>query len=356
MGVIFGGNLHDLGTNLTMDTSFFARRSSSVCSLNFPRPHQLGISTGIHLSRSSRIQSDSSLAFAVTSAGREEEEDVDAGPPPTKKAALSKKREKDYLPKSGVQPKPIIKSYDEKPLKEFSLFLPAKVPKAILHSRSALREFVLSTANTYLSLWELSSKMDLLELRIPVLFADQLCDDGHFLAEFLAGIFQQASHVKSVKQLFLPRITMHPLTQLEGILQPLVESKCSISHLFLPIKCSLRSKDLEAYNFKPLALLLRKCSIQELTFISTDEIVKEISDRVATELKGTKKSAIKINYSRDDLGAPGPNYIADLEETPTVGESVDPHLLISSLNATTAAESSVQRTSGARQKLHKSVS
>ena len=345
-----------------MDTSFYVRRNSSACSLKFPRPHQLGISTGIQPSRSSRssfIQSDSDL---LTSAGRDE---VDSGPPPAKRAAVAKKREKAVLsvPRSAAQPKPIIKSHDEKPLKEYSLFLPASVPQAILHSRSAIQEFVLSTTNTYLSLWELSNKMDLLELRIPALYVNQLCDDGHFLTEFLTGAFQQISYVKSIKQLILPRILLHPLIKLEAILQPLVTSKFSVSNLFIPITCSLRSKDLELFNFKSLASFLRKSSIQEITFISKDEVVKEIYERIATEMKGTKKSPVKINYSEEDLGEPGPDYIAELRETVMVGESVDPHLLVSSLNATTApaaaaaSGSAEEKVAGvAKQKAKKSVS
>ena len=117
---------------------------------------------------------------------------MDSGPPPAKRTAVSKKREKAVLlAKVGVQPKPIITSHDEKPLKEFSLFLPTSVPQSILHSRSAIQEFVLSTTNTYLSLWELSSKMDLLELRIPALYVNHLCDDCHFLTEFLTGALRQ---------------------------------------------------------------------------------------------------------------------------------------------------------------------
>lgn len=337
-----------------MDTSFYVRRNSSACSLNFPRPHQLGVTSGIQSSRSSRssfLQSDSDL---VTSAGRD---DVDLGPPPAKRAAVSKKREKAVLlPKSGVQPKPIITSYDEKPLKEFSLFLPTNVPQAILHSRSAIQEFVLSTTNTYLSLWELSSKMDLLELRIPGVYVNHLCDDCHFLTKFLTGALRQISYVKSVQQLILPRILLHSLVQLEAILQPLVASKCAV--LFIPITCSLRSKDLESFNFKSLAAFLRKLSINEITLVSKNDIVKEITDRVIAEVKGTKKSPpIKINFSEEDLGDPGPNYIAELSETATVGESVDPHVLVSSLNATAAAGESVeQKITGAKEKAKKSVS
>ena len=338
-----------------MDTSFYVRRNSSAVSLNFPPPHRLGISAGINISRSSRssfLQSGSDLA-----SGGGGTDEVDAGPPPAKKAAVSKKREKPLLPRAGVQSKPIIKSHDEKPLKEFSLFLPASVPKAILHSRSAIQEFVLSTANTYLSLWEFSGKMDLLELRIPPLYVEQLCDDRHFLTEFLTSSLNQIGNVKCIKQLILPRILMHPLIQLEGILQPLVTSKCSVSHLFIPITCSLRSKDLNSFNFKSLAAFLRKSTLQELTFISQDGIVKEFHERVAAELKGGKKSPVKVNFSEEDLGEPGPDYIADLRETATVGECVDPHLLVSSLNATTGAESTAgEKSSGARPKSQKSVS
>lgn len=346
-----------------MDTSFFVRRNSSACSLNFPRPHQLGVSTGIQPSRSSRsslLPSDSALA-ASSAAEIEEVDHVDSGaitgPPPPKKIALSKKRDKPSSSKSGAQLKPIVKSHDENPLNEFSLFLPEKVPRAILQSRSAIQDFVLSTTTTYLSLWELSSKMDALELRIPPLYVDKLCDDGYFLTKFLADVVGQISYVKSIQELILPRIVMHPHTQLEAILKPLVDSKCSISHLYIPMTCSLCSKDLEAFNFKSLALFLHKSSVQELTFVSKDEIVEEISKNVEDELKKTKKCTIQVDCSKNDLGAPGPDYIAELKETATVGERVDPHVLVSSLNATAAAtEGPGQIVSGTKRSAHKSVS
>ena len=346
-------------TRKKMDTSFFVRRSSSACSINFPRPHRLGISTGIQPSRSSRSSFlPSDITLAASAAGTEEVDSaaILIGPPPAKKIALSKKREKPTLSRPGAQPKPIVKSHDEKPLKEFSLFLPESVPRAILHSRSAIREFVLSTATTYLSLWKLSSKMDALELRIPPQYVEKLCDDGDFLAKFLAEIFGQISYVKSIQELILPRIVIHPHTQLDIILKPLVDSKCSVSHLYIPAMCSLRSKDLKSLDFKSLSQILRKSSIQELTFVSKDDIVKEVSKHVEDELKKTKKCTIKVDYSKKDLGAPGPDYIAELKETATIGEPVDPHVLVSSLNANAAAESLGQGASGARRSAQKSVS
>ena len=351
------------GLRKKMDTSFFVRRSSSACSLNFPRPHQLGISTGIQPSTSSRssfLPSDSALSESSAVHGTEEVDSAaiaDAGPPPAKKIALSKKREKPTSYKPGAQLKPIVKTYDEKPLREFSLFLPERVPRSILQSRSAIQDFVLSTTATYLSLWELSSKMDALELRIPPLYVDQLCDDGDFLTKFLAEVFGQISYVKSIQELILPRIMMHPRTQLEAILKPLVDSKCSISHLYIPVTCSLRSKDLEGFNFKSLATFLRKSPVQELTFVSKDGIVEEISKKVEGELKKTKKCTIQVHFSERDLGAPGPDYIAELKETATMGECVDPHVLVSSLNAHTAAvESTGQGAAATKKSAQKSVS
>ena len=338
-----------------METSFFMRKSSSVCSLNFPRPHQLGISTGVQSSRSfhsSFIQSDYTLAAAVGT------EDVDsAGPPPTKKVAIAKKRKITPSVKPGVRPKPVVKSYDEKPLKEFSLFLPERVPGAILHSRSAIQEFVLSTTTTYLSLWELSSKMDALELRIPPLYVDQLCDDGDFLTKFFAEVFRHIPYVKSIQELILPRIVMHPHIQIEAILKPLADSKCAISHLYVPITCSLHSKDVAAYDFKSLTVFLAKSSICELTFVSSNDIVEEIVKHVEGELKKMKRSTLHVDCSKKDLGAPGPDYIADMKATTPIGEVVNPHVLVDSLNASvSAAESVGQGPSRTRRSGRKSVS
>lgn len=340
------------------------RRSSS---LHFPKPHQLGISsTGIHPSRSrggsfsffrhqfsdvevfrsQRVSMPTESNLVTHSIGRDETDSGSMGPPPTKKAAMVSRSAKIRTTKAK-KPKPIVKTYDEKPLKEFILFLPPILPKSISTSRSALQDFVRITTITHLSLWELASKMEVVELRFPLPYIEMLSEDGLFLKELLVSVFDQISYVKSIDELYLPKISLHPLAKLDDILEALSETKCSISHLFIPIRCLLQSKELDVFEFKQIASFLSKTNVREITFVSTDKVVQEFSDKIFAELKHIKKCSTRVNSSDEELGAPGPNYISDLDKKPVVGEEIDPHVLVSSLNATSPANEEVKRSSGA---------
>ena len=175
--------------------------------------------------------------------------------------------------------------------------------------------------------------MQVLELRFPPSYIE-LSQDGCFLKELLCSVFEQIVHVKSIEEIYLPKISLHPLAKLDDILEILSNTKCSVSHLFIPIRCSLQPKELDVFEYKTIALFFHKTNIHKVTFVSTDEVVREFTDKLSADLKHIKKCTIKVNFSNEDLGAPGPNYITDLEQKPVVGEEIDPHQLVSSLNTT----------------------
>ena len=337
-------------------------KSSSLTSLQFPRPHQLGLSTGIHLSRSSRgaLGHAPSVAPGEEAGGQplpgwvrgEDQIDFAGAPPPlprkTARVAPTKSRKK------KDQPQPIVKTYDESPLTEFVLYLPPKLPSSILHSKMALSEFVINTTLTYISLWDLAKDLQALNLRFPAHYVEKLSEDSQFLSTFLEGVFDQLGKVKSVEELLLPKVILHTKTNLVKFFQPIVASSFSVAHLFLPMTSNLPVETLEQFDFKTLAATLRKARVKCLTFISSDEVVKEFSDKLSSEMKPLKKNGINVSYSSHDLGAPGPNYITEMDQPVVAGESVDPHILVGSLNVA-AEESGASRSSDQAQRLPKRV-
>ena len=340
-------------------------KSSSATSLNFPRPHQLGLSTGIHLSRSSRgnlalhpfqttLGQTSSFAQVAFQSGPdgEDQTDYECGPPPLKKAAITRYLKPRIIHGSS---KPVVKTFNESPLCELALFLPPRLPKSILQSQTALSEFVISTSITYLSLWEIANKVNVLNLRFPIQYVDKLSEDTHFLHAFIANVFEHIHNVKSIEELLLPKVILHCKTDLTQILQPIVDSKCSILDLYIPIASSLKSQDLKCFDLKSVASSLRRANIEKVTFISSDEIVKEFSSKLSAEIKRSKKNSVSVCYSGHELGVPGPNYIAELDEDVVTGEHIDPLSLVTSLNvASESGESKI--TQGSSQKSAKKVS
>ena len=292
------------------------RHTPSLCSLNFPRPHRLGVSSGIHPSHSSLASlphpppvappsTTIKLARATPKyvpevlesfpAKSQAVEEVDSGAPPSKRFALASRKHE-----------PIVKTFNEEALREFVLYLPPRLPMTIVSSRLALVEFVQQTALTYLSLWELSPSLTLLDLRFPPSYSESLSDDPHFIHGLLESVFEQLDQVRSIKEAYLPQIVFHASTQLEVILGSLGKTKCAISHLFLPIKCSLKVNEVENVDYKSVAAFLHKTKVRELTFVSSSEAVEDIKERLQSELKKvSRKNTVKLHFSDHVQSEPG---------------------------------------------------
>ena len=318
-------------------------KSSSSTSLHFPPPHQLGLSSGIHpyhsyssrsnltaqpplfvrghalglIGRSTPDRGNSSLSTPLF--GGKDEVDFQGGPPAKRKKII----------------KPVhVKTFDERSLNELVLYLPPRIPSSILHSKMALSDFVITTAVTYVSLWDLAKDLQVLNLRFPAQYVEKLSEDSQFLSVFLQNIFEQLGKVNSIEELLLPTVTLHPQTNLALLLQPIVSSRFSITHLFLPMSSSLHEYNLKQFDLKAIATLLRKANIKDLTLISSDDMVEVFADMLSSELKQyNRKNTPTVTYSSHDLGAPGPNYIAEMDEPFVCGEAIDPLSLVSSLNA-----------------------
>ena len=310
-------------------------------SYNFPPPHRLGTSLEIRTCKLSSLighslpsstsgtttlhQLSTSLGLTApqTSESETAVEETDIGPPPTKKAAVAFKVEKQQQPS-------IVRTHDDTPLKKLTLFLPPKVPSAILQSRHALSRFVYSTATTFLSLWEVDKQLEVVDLRFPSPLSEKLCEDYQLFTDLLSYVCQILTKVKSVNELYLPQITFHSTTQLDQIFQPLT-NMCTITHLFLSLHCLLQTSKITHLNYKLLAAFFQKVKIREITVISTDRVVQEFRNKLQAELKKTA-STIKVRYRSQELEAPGLAYITDLDKESSLGEKVDPLSLVGSLN------------------------
>jgi len=308
--------------------------------------HRLSSSLGLDALPSKRKRSQTDSALEEPDIGPPAQDEPDVGPPPTKKAAVA-----------PVQ-QPLVSTHDDTPLSELSLFLPPKVPSAIVKSRYALSKFVYSTATTYLSLWGLADQLKVLNLRFPSPFCEELCEDYQLLTDLLSSVCEILKKVKSLRDLYLPRMILHSAPQLDQILQPLVRNMCTVSHLFLPLQCSLQESEIANIDYKVLAAFFRKIKIREVTLISTDRAVQEFQNKLQAELKkSTRAETIKVNYKNQELGVPGPEYIADLDKKASVGEQVDPLSLVNSLNITGDEGGGVKskRMRHLRERAHKEV-
>lgn len=308
--------------------------------------HRLSSSLGLDALPSKRKRSQTDSALEEPDIGPPAQDEPDVGPPPTKKAAVA-----------PVQ-QPLVSTHDDTPLSELSLFLPPKVPSAIVQSRYALSKFVYSTATTYLSLWGLADQLKVLNLRFPSPFCEELCEDYQLLTDLLSSVCEILKKVKSLRDLYLPQMILHSAPQLDQILQPLVRNTCTVSHLFLPLQCSLQESEIANIDYKVLAAFFRKIKIREITLISTDRAVQEFQNKLQAELKkSTRAETIKVNYKNQELGVPGPEYIADLDKKASVGEQVDPLSLVNSLNVTGDGGGGVKskRMRRLRERAHKEV-
>ena len=322
-------DLESLTTESTSSKSSRRRLGLAYSLLNFPSPHQLGQSTGIiKRSRSLKIgnvqlssfntvgTSDGTVAYLSEVGGGSDEPDY--GQPQAKRPKL--------LPQRTV-----VSTYNNEPLKEFSLFLPSKLPAAIPDSNPALQQFVLRTTATYLRLWDLSTHMNCIEIRLPLLYEEKFASSEKFLKDFIYLVFQEIPQVQSIGDLYVPKVQLDANTNLDDILSGIM-GRASISHLYLPLSSSLNSSEDLAFDYRSFAMFLEAMHINELTIVSTDPVISDFSAKLEGEGKRIKKCSLQVRHRSEDLDPPGPDYIACLVEEGTGGQNVEPTELVRSLN------------------------
>ena len=257
-------------------------------------------------------------------------EDVDSAVPPQAKRLKHEKVrhiERDGHTKKKHQ-QPIVQSFDGKPLKSFSLFLPQDLPASIIIHPTAFASCTLTTAATYLSLWSFDSDMDVVDVRLPEDYSKYLQNDHHFVKAFIKVVLNALSDVQSVKELYLPQVIIRDqfCSGLKIILKALSKQSCTVANLFLPIAFTI---ECSALKFSKIAKAVKAISsVEKVTFISDKpEFLDALKEAVG-------ESPLHFSsLSSDNTSVPGPAYIADLgKSVPVIDEVIHPTHLIASLN------------------------
>lgn len=307
-----------------------ASSRTGLARLTLPPPHRLG-------------QSSSNSSFKVfrsstTDAVGVDETDYHMPPAKKQKTQTLETEETDYFVKR--EKSMIVQTYDDQPLKDFSLFLPPKLPASIFQSESGLQEFAIVIAKTYIRIWKLSPQMTRVDIRLPVLYDDRLSGNEGFQKRFIDAIFQELSKsVKSIESLSVPRIKLTPTTNFSSIFHGFT-GRTKIVQLFLPMTTSLNEKDLDKCNIKGLASHLHKIKLKEIIIVSTNPCVGKFCLKLKKELLCIKRCHLTVIYCDEEvLGSPGPKYAS--EEEGSSGKVLDAKLLVQSMNAYPGKEEKV---------------
>ena len=254
-------------------------------------------------------------------------EDVDSAVPPQAKRLKHEKVQ--HIKRDGHTKKkhqqPIVQSFDGKPLKSFSLFLPHDLPASIIIHPTAFVSYTLTTAATYLSLWSFDIDMDVVDVRSP---KDYSKHDHHFVRAFIKVVLNALSGVQSVKELYLPQVIIRDqfCSGLKIILKALSKQSCMVANLFLPIAFTIECSVLK---FSKIAKAVKAISsVEKVTFISDKpEFLDSLKEAVGES---------PLHFSSllsDNTSVPGPAYIANLgKSVPVIDEVIHPTHLIASLN------------------------
>lgn len=230
---------------------------------------------------------------------------------------------------------PIVTSFDGKPLKSFSLYLPPHLPASIVTDASSFASYTLMTAATYLGLWKLDKSMEAVDIRLPAEYLKHLQDDPSFLPNFFGVFFDNLSAVKSVNELYFPTITIktNSCSGLVDTFRALSATSCSIKHALLPISFAMESSTLANLDFTKMTKVVQTVStVKLITLISSSDMLLQFSDLFHKAIPNVWNLSVKISTSNDDASVPGPAYLTDLGKSLPIGENINPHALLASLN------------------------
>lgn len=309
--------------------------------LAFPAPHRL----------SRKRQSPSIPSPPPPPPPPREEADYGAAPPAKKK--IRKRRQRRATPPKDTT----AQTHDGEPITIFSLFLPSSLPASIVTNESSLTSYVLTATSTYLSLWTMESRMDLIDLRLRDEYADKL-HFGSFLPRFLEVVMDHLAKVNvgSIEKLVLPSSLPSNIPQCIKSLS--IRLPPSIRHLYIPLHpekadVAFSSVELSA-AFKCLAETDRIPN--EVILVSQNPDHRKILEDLRRAHRDTKARTINFSFlsSPDKVayggggGGPGclggPGGKAELAAC----EMVSPQTLLASLNVTSSVSTIAEdeRTTG----------
>ena len=271
-----------------------------------------------------RVTPKSSASFTV-----DVREETDSGPPRAKRPKKS--------PTASLVP-PIVQTFDAKPLKSFSLYLPSHLPASIVADRSAFTDYTLCTAATYLGLWRFDHNMDSVDIRVPQEYSTRL-QSTKFLETFLGVAFNksQLSTVKSMKELYLPQVSItKTCTSFVDSFQKLSQIPFSIRTIFLPVSFSEDISTVGCLNLTKVAKAATNMhSVKKITLVSNNATLPQF---LAALREKISTPTVEFSLSSDETGSSGPEYIAELEKSTLMGELISPHSLVDSLSTSTVGK------------------
>ena len=264
-------------------------------------------------------------------------EDTDSGPPQAKRLKRLAALPVHLLTHGGKMKKsePVVQTYNGKPLKSFSLYLPPHLPASVVTDTSAFASYTLTTAATYLSLWKLDRSLEAVDVRMPSKYSERLQSDSNFLPAFLGIVFDGLCTVKSIKELYLPQVFIHNTTcsGLHHTFEALSKISSSVTHAYLPLAFSIEPPDVMSLDLTKIAKVAKAVrTVKKITFVSSSDTLELFSDLFNAQVS----SSIAFSISNHDTSAPGPEYLADMSKSPPIGEKIDPHKLVASLNTSNA--------------------
>ena len=260
-------------------------------------------------------------------------EDTDSGPPQAKRFKRLAALPVQLLTRGGKTRKtePVVQTYNGKPLKSFSLYLPPHLPASVVTDTSAFASYTLTTTATYLTLWKLDRSLEAVDVRMPSKYSEHLQSDRNFLSAFLGVVFNGLCTVKSIKELYLPQIFIQS-TSCSGLhhtFEALSKTSSSVTHAYLPLALSIEPPDVMSLDLTKIAKVVKAVrTVKRITFVSSSDTLELFSDLFNSQVE----SSVDFSISNHDTSVPGPEYLADMGKSPPPGEKIDPHTLVASLN------------------------
>ena len=335
-------------------------RSSSLegvgSSLRFPPSHRLGVPPSLLMveATSSRhgIETDNS-GSGIAEQGRREEaavlstegvDEPDFEPEETRpdtrgkrkrsssSSVTSLKHRKMSLPEAVY---PSVLTYDDQPLSEYGLYIPQKLPRSILCSQLALCSYVISIAETFVSIQAYREHLELLDLRLPPNLSDQLGGNHSFVSQFLSAVLTNLKGVSTIDHLLLPKICLQSTQELATCLCPLEQGgEVRITALSLTLD-EVKSFNMNSKTADKIVSTLQGVRVTNLHLVSTDTN-SATSLQTSLQLAATKVGCtITIRCS---LHGKEPFFCYEEKEDGSVEkESISPQTLLSGLNVVSAS-------------------
>ena len=320
-------------------------------SFTFPTPHLLSRSSPSvypsSLNPPGSIVSDGSShtpkhSFPISRICADGHDETDYAPPSAKRVKRTKAipAERHLLDTEQSLTREVVRCFEDRSLKNFSLFLPSRLPASIVKDRVAFSNFVLSTTANYLSLWKLDKHMRELDIRLPQEYSHHLSDDLEFPSRFLKCAVDNFSPLESIDHLYLPTLNITVHTNLEGILKPLATVQCSIKQCTLPLAFNIQASSLAGLDFSNAAKVLEASTLKEILLISSSDQLALFHYLFHDALTKKGKPSVKLTFTKhnQETSWTGPAYLTELATPEAIGVEVDPHALLESLNKSSNGE------------------